>query len=176
MPPQVCNQPWIDQTPARLTDKVSVKILCFALLVAMSIQAADRASEDLLVTGGGREHSRSAKRTWIRRATLIAGCAASLAFDTLTTRRAVAAGAVETNGILAGSAGQPQWGRVIGLKAAFCGISTAFEETHAFGMWKTPASDWTWTAVNAGTASVYTWAGFHNLKLRNELSTVVPTR
>ena len=112
----------------------------------------------------------SSKRKWVRRITLAAACAGSLAFDSISTRRAVAAGAVESNGLLAGSQGAPAWGRVIGIKAAFCGAAAVVEETHTFGAWKSPASDWSWTAVNATTVSVYTWAGFHNLKLANDLA------
>ena len=126
--------------------------------------------EDLLVSGGGHEHARSSRRVWIRRATLIAGCAASLAFDTVTTRRGVAAGAVEANGLLADSQGRPEYGRMIGIKAGSCAVSAVLQETHFFGVWNTPAADNTWTAVNAGIAAEYTWTGFHNLSLAHRLS------
>ena len=112
----------------------------------------------------------SLKRKWVRRVTLVAGCAASLGFDTLSTRHAVANGAVESNGVLAGSQGSPAWGRMIGLKAGLCGASAVFEETHTFRQWDSPAADWTWTGVNAATASAYTWAGFHNLSLAKDLA------
>jgi hypothetical protein len=112
----------------------------------------------------------SAKRTWVRRATLAAGCAASLLFDTMTTQRVVTAGGVESNGLLADPQGRPQWGRIISLKVGICGASAILQETHVFGAWKSPNADWTWTALNAGTASVYTWAGVHNLKLAKVLS------
>jgi hypothetical protein len=127
-------------------------------------------AEDLLVSGGGREHSRSTKGVWIRRVTLIAGCAASLAFDTITTRRAAAAGGVEGNGILADSEGRPQWGRVIGLKSGSCAASSVLQETHMFGAWKGPNADPVWTGVNLGITAEYTWAGFHNLNLANTMS------
>jgi hypothetical protein len=104
-------------------------------------------------------------RVWVRRVTFLAACAASLGFDALTTRSAVASGAVEGNPMLAGPQGSPNWGRVIGFKLGFAGVSAVLQETHTFGLWKSPNADWTWTAVNAGTASVYTWAGFHNLEL-----------
>jgi hypothetical protein len=133
-----------------------VKLLCIGLLIASSIPAH---AADLL----NSEHLRTPKRVWIRRATLAAGCAASLAFDTLTTRKAVNAGAIETNGLLSNSQGQPQWGRVFALKAGFCGASAVLQETHIFRTWETSSADWTWTGINASAAGVYSWAGWHNL-------------
>ena len=111
-----------------------------------------------------RPHETS-RRIWVRRVTLIAGGAASLGFDTVTTRRATAAGAVESNALFADSQGRPQWGRIIGIKAGLCGGSAVFEETHVFHAWKSPSADWTWTTINAGTAGFYTWTGWHNLQL-----------
>jgi hypothetical protein len=141
------------------------------VLVVSSLFASIPAhAEDLLVSGGGRERPPTSKRVWIRRATLIAGCAASLAFDTFTTRRGVAAGAVEANGLLADSQGRPEWGRMIGIKAGSCAVSAVLQETHFFGAWNTPAADYTWTAVNTGIAAEYTWTGFHNLSLAHSLS------
>ncbi len=123
-------------------------------------------AEDLLVSGGGRERPPTPKRVWFRRATLAAACAASLGFDTITTRRAIANGAIETNGLLANSNGQPAWARMIGFKVGSCAVSAVLQETHTFGAWKTPASDKTWTVINSGIAAEYTWAGFHNLNLK----------
>jgi hypothetical protein len=136
-----------------------MKLLCIGLVLALfspTVRAA--------------EHLRTPKRVWVRRATLVAGCAASLVFDTLSTRRATSAGASEGNGLLADSQGRPLWGRVIGVKAGLCGVSAVIEETQTFHGWKGTGADWTWTGVNLGTAAGYTWAGFHNLKLVNDLS------
>jgi hypothetical protein len=144
------------------------RILCTSLFLILCSSAAR--AEDLLVSGGG-ERPHSSKRVWIRRATLIAGCAASLAFDTITTRRVYGAGGIEANGILADSQGRPQWGRVVGMKAGSCAVSAVLQETHTFGIWQSPAADRTWTFVNLGIAAEYTWAGFHNLSLANSLST-----
>jgi hypothetical protein len=136
-----------------------MKVLSIGLLLlAASLRAQDF------------EHPRTLKKTWVRRATLVASCAASLAFDSLTTRRAVAAGGVESNPVLADAQGHPQWGRIIGLKAGLCGFTAAIEETHVFGTWKSPNADWTWTGINAGTAAAYTFAGFHNLKIATDLA------
>jgi hypothetical protein len=143
---------------------------CIALMLATSLGQIAHA-EDLLVSGAGREHSRTPKRVWIRRATLVAGCAASLVFDTLSTRRAINAGAIEGNGLLSNGQGNPNWGAMIGLKAGLCGASAVMEETRSFHAWKTPNADWTWTSLNLGTTAVYTWAGFHNLNLANTLTT-----
>jgi len=143
------------------------KILVSGLLLAGCMQALH--AEDLLVSGGG-EHSHSSKRVWIRRATLIAGCAASLAFDTITSRRAYAAGAIETNSLLADSQGRPEWSRIIGFKSAGCAASAILQETHTFGTWKTATADRAWTFVNLGVTAEYTWTGFHNLSLANSLS------
>jgi hypothetical protein len=137
-----------------------VKKTLTGLLIAMSMAAVS--GQNLVERVPAQRGSRA---KWIRRATLVAGCAASLAFDTLSTRRAVANGAVESNGLLSNPNESVSWGRVVGLKAGFCGVSAAMQETHVFGLYNTPKSDWTWIAVNAGTASVYTWAGFHNLSL-----------
>jgi hypothetical protein len=107
---------------------------------------------------------------WIRRATLVAGCAASLAFDSITTERAYAAGAIETNGLLANSQGRPQWTRIIGLKASSCAAFAVLQETHTFGAWQGATPDRVWTFANLGVTAEYTWAGFHNLALANSLS------
>jgi hypothetical protein len=128
-------------------------------------------AEDLLVAGGGRERPHASTRVWIRRATLIAGCATSLVFDTLTTRRGSASGAVEANGIFANSQGQPAWGRMIGIKAGVCAFSAVAQETHTFGAWKTPTADYTWTAINGGMTADYTWTSFHNLAVTDRLKT-----
>jgi hypothetical protein len=69
---------------------------------------------------------------------MVAACGASLAFDTLSTRRAVANGAVESNGLPAGSNGSVSWGRVIGSKAGVYSASTILQETHLFGQWNSP--------------------------------------
>jgi hypothetical protein len=145
---------------------VSGIVVC-GLLLAGCVPALH--AEDLLVSGGG-EHPRTSKRVWIRRATLVAGCAASLAFDTITTRRAFAAGAIETNSLLADSQGRPQWSRIIGVKSAGCAASAILQETHIFGTWKTPTADHAWTFLNLGVTAEYTWAGFHNLNLATSLS------
>ncbi len=139
-----------------------MKILLIGLLLALSSPAADMVLEN--------PHPRTSKRVWIRRATLAAGCAASLVFDTLSTRRATNAGAVESNGLFASPQGSPQWGRMIGFKAGLCGATAVMEETHMFHAWKNPNADWTWTGVNAATTALYTWTGFHNMKLANDLS------
>jgi hypothetical protein len=135
-----------------------VKLLCIGLLIVSS--GAARAANLL-----DSEHPRTPKRVWIRRATLAAGCAASLAFDTFTTRKAVNAGGIETNSLFSNSQGQPQWGRMFALKAGVCGASAVLQETHIFRTWETPSADWTWVGVNAGTAGVFTWAGWHNLEV-----------
>jgi hypothetical protein len=145
-------------------DKLTVKIITAGLLITISMAAL---SAQKFVESAPKQSGSKAK--WIRRATLVAGCAASLVFDTLSTRRAVADGAIESNPLLTGSNGNVSWGRAIGLKAGLCGGSAVIQETHVFGSWKTPAADWAWTLANAGTASVYTWAGFHNLNLARDL-------
>lgn len=118
------------------------------------------------------------KRVWIRRVTLAAGCAASIAFDSWSTRRVIAAGGVEQNGLLANAQGAPRWGRIAGMKAGFCGTSLLMQETHLFGArvgaWEGPKSDLTWTGVNAATAGIYTVVGFHNLRLAKDLSKTTP--
>jgi len=139
------------------------RILLSAVLLAGSLPAVH--AEDLLVSGGG-EHPHASKRVWLRRITLAAGCVASLAFDTITTSRAVANGAIEENRLLADSQGRPQWARVIGLKSAGCAAAAVLQETHSFGTWKTDAADRTWTFVNLATTAEFTWAGYHNLTLK----------
>jgi hypothetical protein len=123
-----------------------------------------------VVRAAEREHASSSKRVWIRRATLVAGCAASLLFDTMSTQRVAAAGGIETNGLLANPQGRPQWGRIISVKAGVCGASAILQETHVFGISRGAAADWTWTGVNAATTSVYTWGGIHNLEVARELA------
>lgn len=127
-------------------------------------------AEDLLTSGGGREHSPTPKRVWIRRATLVAGCAAGLALDTWSSHRALAAGAIEDNPLLANSQGHMDWGRTVGLKAGACGLSAVLQETGTFHRWQGRDADWTWTGINAATTAAYTWIMLHNLGLANRLS------
>lgn len=133
-----------------------MKLLFIGLLLALSSQAAD------LV-----EHPSTPKRVWIRRITLGAACAASLGFDTMTTRRAVSAGATETNRLFADSQGHPQWGRMIGIKAGMCAASAFAQEWHSAQ--RSPRSDWTYIGANLAVTSGYTWAGIHNLRVTNDL-------
>ncbi len=133
-----------------------MKFYCIGLLLAMCSMAADLA-----------EHPVTSKRTWIRRVTLASACAASLGFDSLTTRRAISAGAVESNAFLANAQGRPDWGRTIGIKAALCGASVYLEEHHR--RLRNAQSDWTLTGVNVGLTAGYTWIGLHNLRLASDL-------
>ena len=134
-----------------------MKVMCLSLLLAICGMAADSA-----------EHPVASKRVWIRRITMATACAASLGFDTVSTHRAVAAGAIETNGLLAGAQGRPQWGRMIGIKAGVCGGSVFFQEKESRR--ENPQIDWTFTGVNLGVTAGYTWAGVRNLRLANDLS------
>lgn len=142
----------------------------FSLGLVLVLCTAALRAEDLAVRGIAPEHSRTSKRVWIRRATLAAGCAASLALDTWSTHRAMAAGAIESNPLIANSQGHPDWGRTIGLKAGACGISAVLQETGVFHTWQGRNADWTWTGINAATAAAYTWTTLHNLGLANGLS------
>ena len=108
------------------------------------------------------EHPSTPKRVWIRRITLGAACAASLGFDTVTTHRAVSAGAAETNSLLADSQGRPAWGRVIGIKAGAC-VASAFLQERAH------RNEWTFTGVNIGVTAAYTWVGLHNRQVTEDL-------
>lgn len=85
---------------------------------------------------------------WLRRLTLAASCASSF-WDIQTTRAAVARGAREANGLLADAAGNPRWGRIIGLKAGLCVGMAAAQET----VFK--KSDVPWTALNTGMAGYF---------------------
>ncbi len=98
------------------------------------------------------------------------GCAASMIFDTLSTRAAANAGAIETNGLFANAQGRPEYGRMISIKAGLCGATAIMQETHLFHASRDPKTDWVWTGVNAATAAAYTGIGIHNYKLANDLS------
>ena len=141
-----------------------MKRICLGLLMALALRAENAALSRV------EERPHTPKRVWIRRATLAAGCVASIAFDSWSTRRVASAGGVEQNGILADGQGSPRWGRIVGMKVGFCGASLVMQETHLFGGWKTPTSDWTWTGANAATTGIYTWVGFHNLGVAHSLT------
>jgi hypothetical protein len=143
-----------------------MKFFSLGLMLVMCTSALR--AEDLAI--GLSHHSRTPKRVWIRRATLAAGCAASLALDTWSTHRMLQAGAIETNPLLANSQGGTNWARTIGLKAGVCGVSALMEETNTFHAWRSPNADWTWTGINAATTAAYTWASIHNFSLANPLS------
>lgn len=136
----------------------------FCLILAMILRMPAMKAEDLAVHGAAAERSRTPKRIWIRRATLAAGCAASLALDSWSTRRALASGSVETNPVLANSRGRANWGRAIAFKAGACGVSAILQETDTFHAWSGRNADWTWTGFNAATAAGYTWVARHNLE------------
>ena len=123
-----------------------MKKILFTLFLALPLIAQD--------------HPRTPAKVWIRRITLVASCAASLGWDTYTTRRAETAGAIESNPLLANAQGRPQWGRFISLKAGACGASAFAQER-----WHFQGSDWTWTGLNAASAATYTGIGFHNLAI-----------
>jgi hypothetical protein len=143
-----------------------MKSFSLGLMLVMGT-AALRAEDPTIRTG---EHTRTSKRVWVRRATLAASCAASLAFDTWSTHRMLAAGAVESNPLLANSRGTTSWARTIGLKAGVCGVSALLQETNTFHAWSGSNADWTWTRINAATAAAYTLTSIHNLGLANQLS------
>ncbi|HML17059.1 MAG TPA: hypothetical protein VK419_08530 [Bryobacteraceae bacterium] len=149
-----------------------MKIFSLGLILGLVLVLCTTAvgAEDLAVRRSAPEHSRTSKRVWIRRATLVAGCAASLVLDTWSTRRAIAAGAIESNPLIANSQGHPDWGRAFGLKAGACGVSAVLQETGTFRTWQGRNADWTWTGINAATAAAYTWTTLHNLGLASELS------
>ena len=139
-----------------------MKILCLTLMLTILMPAMK--AEDLAVRSASAEHSRTPKRVWIRRATLAAGCAASLALDSWSTHRALASGGVEMNPVLANSQGRANWSRAIGFKAGACGLSAILQETNTFHAWSGRNADWTWTGFNAATAAGYTWVARHNLE------------
>jgi len=74
-----------------------MKLLSILLLAASCVSAGNVIDS---------EHPRTPKRVWIRRITLAAGCAASLALDTWSTQQAVNAGALEGNRLFANAQGQ----------------------------------------------------------------------
>ncbi len=138
-----------------------MKTFCLGLVLTLCNFTAK--AEDLAARGATVQHSHAPKRVWIRRATLAAGCAASLALDSWSTRRAAASGGVETNPVLANSHGRANWGRTMTLKSTACGLSGILEETDTFHSWRGGNADWTWTGINAATAAGYTWVARHNL-------------
>jgi hypothetical protein len=83
------------------------------------------------------------KFKWLRRATLAAACAASAA-DAVTTYQGKLAGVQEDNPLLRAPNGTAAMGRVIGLKAALCGLSMWSQERGRH--------DTLYTIVNTGAA------------------------
>ena len=101
-------------------------------------------------------------RHWLRRVTLAASCAASL-WDAQTTRAAVARGGREGNSLLADSAGNPRWGRIIGIKAGLClGVAAAQEIV-------LKKSEVPWTPLNAGLAGYFSVIALRNRSIANGL-------
>lgn len=106
--------------------------------------------------------ARAEGRHWLRRATLAASCAASL-WDIETTRTAVARGAREANGFFADSAGNPRWGRIIGVKAGLClGMAAAQEVILR-------QSSVPWTPLNTGLAGYFTVIALRNRGVANSV-------
>lgn len=99
---------------------------------------------------------------WLRRITLAAACAASF-WDVQTTALAVSRGAREMNGFLADSAGRPQWGRMIGMKAAACGGLLVMQEKVL------PRHEKSWIALNVGLSAAYSGMAVHNLGVARSL-------
>jgi hypothetical protein len=100
---------------------------------------------------------------WLKRVTLAAACAASF-WDAQTTALAVSRGAREVNGFLADSAGKPQWGRMIGVKAATCGGLVLVEEKLL------PRHEKSWISLNVGLSAVYSGMAVHNLGVARSLN------
>jgi hypothetical protein len=134
-----------------------MKLFWIGVLLAMNIPGAERV-----------ERPSTPARVWVRRITLGAACAASLVFDPITTNRAVSAGAVEGNGLLANSQGRPRWGLMFGIKTATCVASGFLQERYAFR--DASRNDWTFTGINVGLAAAYTGVGLHNLRLADDLA------
>jgi len=105
----------------------------------------------LLLVGQG---SAQATPKWVRRATLVAACAAS-ATDAATTWRD---GLRESNPLLRAANGGPSMPRVIGLKAGFCAASAWSQERGAHNT--------LYSFTNLGTAGLFGWAAWHNANSR----------
>ncbi len=101
-------------------------------------------------------------RHWLRRVTLAASCTSSL-WDIETTRTAVARGAREANGFFADSAGNPRWGRIIGVKAGLC-LGMAAAQEIVFRKSEVP-----WTPLNTGLAGYFTVIALRNRGVANGL-------
>jgi hypothetical protein len=103
----------------------------------------------------------SAEPRWIRRLTAAAACAASAA-DYITTQHALAAGAIETNPLLASRPGM-----TLPLKAAICGLGAIAQETRTFGLLPRRASDRFWMMVNVGETAGFGMTARHNAEVAN---------
>ena len=119
-------------------------------------------------------HAQQSGRTWVRRITLAAACAAS-AWDIQTTAAAVGRGGREGNGWFADPVGRPRWGRMIGFKAGLCGGLIVSQELRALGR-STPWKDHLWTGLNTGMAARFTFASLKNRSIRhaNRPATAAP--
>lgn len=119
----------------------------------------------LLCTAVGSAQERSgAGLTWLRRATLVTGCAAGMAFDTWAMKQAAADG-VRLTGLYGDSQGRPRYGLMIGLNGAACAVSAFFEERHKH--WST-GSQWVWIAENSASTGISIWTGIHLLHLGDQ--------
>ena len=71
-------------------------------------------------------------QTWLRRATLVAFCAASY-LDYRTTTEGARLGPLEGNGWMADSNGRPKLGLMLGVKAGMRGMMALTQETSLMG-------------------------------------------
>jgi hypothetical protein len=93
---------------------------------------------------------------WVRRATLVAACAASAA-DAVTTWRTGRAGMSEANPLLRGTDGGPAMGRVISLKVGFCGYAIWAEERKAHST--------AFSVANTAVAATFGYVAWRNERL-----------
>ena len=100
-------------------------------------------------------------RSWMRRLTLVASCAASL-WDVQTTAAAIGRGGRETNGFFTDAQGRAQLGRMIGFKVGLCGGMAVAQESKLAGR-RSALKDSLWIGANTGLAARFTMSAIHNL-------------
>ena len=107
----------------------------------------------------------------LRRATLAASCAASL-WDYQTTVAGARYGAVEQNGLLAGSNGRPRLGLMLGMKVGFCGAAIAMQELRPNKRGR--LSNVVATVGNAASATRYLLISLSNISVCHNLQRAAP--
>lgn len=118
------------------------------------------------LTGSASAEMHGQKIKWLRRATMIGACAASI-WDFQTTRAGASYGARELNSAMADANGHPRFGLMLGAKLGMCLGSVVTQELMPHK--ESRALDPLWIGVNSALAARFATISIRNRNLTERL-------